>query len=836
MPDSQDLPQLPLAGPERSRLDNGLGLALLSRPGIGKAAISLRVAAGSHDEPPEYPGLAHFLEHLLFLGSAGYPVEQGLMAFVQACGGQVNASTQARHTDYFCEVPAERLGEALARLVDMLINPLLDQVAQLREREVVHAEFLARGKDADTLVATALGQALPAGHRCGAFLAGNRQTLAVESAAFQQALHAFHRRFYRAAQLSLVLVGPQPTAELQALAQRHVGALPSVPRCTQAPVVPLLPLRGRQLRMSLPGAASLHLCFALELPTAQACAALDEALDYLLTWLSDESSGGLPAGLRAARLCRALQARVLYRHGGQALLLLSFSEVDEAGQDRGAIAAAVTDWLGFFAKCSDCDALRSSYQAIVRCRLHSLGPLALARYWQECMTSSRDPSLGLTVRGQGVLRRLLAQMQAAARSISLFASPVEVAHWPSDGFALRMIDLAPASVSPRTWTWQLPAVNPFLVPEPTEQPAMAAQASLRWEAPTMPAEGLGPAAFFGRCWFAEALAPSHLLAFAQARLRELQANAAQIGVTMQLAAESDELHLSLQGPAVMLPRVLAQLLGRLFAPLAPAECSLQPGAIAEMPIRRLLRRLPELFSTPPQRADCQARLEGVGVGLSLAAQTRIERLFRRVSPWNLAEAVAPGPPGRYWRDAGLPAEEATLLLFCPLASRDVASEAGWRLLTHLYQGAFYRRLRTEQQLAYALFCGYRQVRGRRGVLFAVQSPHASAPQILGHIEAFLQAQGERLAALDDGELAIATAELGRQLRAGSTGAVEYAELLWQQHLAGVAPAHDAALQSALPLLARQDLLQLHQTLCQARGGWHVLASSGQAGNGWSASS
>src|SRR3546814_5317501 len=55
----------------------------------------------SHDEPLAYPGLAHFLEHLLFLGSDGFTGEQRLMPFVRTCAGQLNATTQARHTEYF---------------------------------------------------------------------------------------------------------------------------------------------------------------------------------------------------------------------------------------------------------------------------------------------------------------------------------------------------------------------------------------------------------------------------------------------------------------------------------------------------------------------------------------------------------------------------------------------------------------------------------------------------------------------------------------------------------------------------------------------------------------
>ena len=99
-----------------TRLANGLQLRLLRRPGARLCAVLVEVQGGSHDEPGKYPGLAHFLEHLVFLGSRGYPPEQGLIPFVQGLGGRVNASTRPRSTRFFCEVPAACLEQALARL------------------------------------------------------------------------------------------------------------------------------------------------------------------------------------------------------------------------------------------------------------------------------------------------------------------------------------------------------------------------------------------------------------------------------------------------------------------------------------------------------------------------------------------------------------------------------------------------------------------------------------------------------------------------------------------------------------------------------------------------
>ncbi|MGA3828239.1 insulinase family protein, partial [Pseudomonas chlororaphis] len=77
-----------------------------------------RVSAGIHDVPLAWPGLAHFLEHLLFLGTERFSAEQGLMAYVQRHGGQVNASTSERNTDFFFELPPADFAAGLERLAD----------------------------------------------------------------------------------------------------------------------------------------------------------------------------------------------------------------------------------------------------------------------------------------------------------------------------------------------------------------------------------------------------------------------------------------------------------------------------------------------------------------------------------------------------------------------------------------------------------------------------------------------------------------------------------------------------------------------------------------------
>ncbi|WP_339460423.1 pyrroloquinoline quinone biosynthesis protein PqqF [Pseudomonas sp. EA_105y_Pfl2_R69] len=833
--------------PDCRRLGNGLRLILLSQPGLTKAAISLRVAAGSHDEPLEYPGLAHFLEHLLFLGGAGFAREQRLMPFVQACGGQLNASTQAHHTDYFCEVPAQRLEEALARLLDMLAKPLFELEAQVREREVVHAEFIARGQDAGTLIGAALGQALPAGHRFAAFQAGNRQTLAVEQADFQRALRAFHQRFYQAENLTLVLLGPQPPEQLYALAEAYGAALSEGDVPLQSAAAPLLPLRAQHLHLCLPAdAPSLHLCFALELPRPAQPGGLSEALDFLQTWLLGESPGGLLANLRTAQLCWELEVRRLYQHDEQALLLLSFAGVDGAEQARAGIAAALQGWLEFFAE-ADWTTLQDSYRAIRQSQRRSLQSLALARCWQEGLAIGGNPHTALTAQGEHSLQAVLGQMRQPQRLIELLASEAEQPLWPTAGFALRMAALPSCRGVAVDWRWQLPAANPFFAAAPQPAPLLSCSAQLRWlAAPDSQADGQG--ALYWRCCFAESLPLQIALAVAQEALRETQASAAQAGVSLHLSVECAALQLVLQGSAEMLVRVAQQALPRL---LQPAEAAWQLGMRqaqgntqqGQMPIRQLLQRLPRLLQAPDGVAASssleqlqgryrEVRLEGLGVGLPPSGQRALEALFASFVPLVPAASGRAVEAGRYWLHESCDSSEATLLLFCPQPAADAASEAGWRLLAHFYQGAFFQRLRGELQLGYAVFCGFRQVQGQAGILFAVQSPHASTEQILGHIEDFVQAQGERLASQDEGAITLAAAQVQAQLHSAADNPADFAEQHWLLHLAGLPASHVAAVVPALEGCDRPALLHSQALLSQGRGGWYVLANSAPPASGW----
>jgi insulysin len=93
-------------------LKNGLKALLISDKEAEKAGAALDVHVGHFSDPDELPGLAHFLEHMLFLGTEKYPNENSYAEFLQSHGGSSNAYTACAHTNYQFDVTPPHLEQA----------------------------------------------------------------------------------------------------------------------------------------------------------------------------------------------------------------------------------------------------------------------------------------------------------------------------------------------------------------------------------------------------------------------------------------------------------------------------------------------------------------------------------------------------------------------------------------------------------------------------------------------------------------------------------------------------------------------------------------------------
>lgn len=123
------------------RLPNGMQALLISDPYLLESAGAVSVEAGAWDDPEEFPGMAHFVEHLLFLGTKTYPQEEEFMRSIRERGGECNASTTRDRTVYGFSVHTEFFLEILDRFSHFFIDPLFTSSAIEREMHAVHHEF-----------------------------------------------------------------------------------------------------------------------------------------------------------------------------------------------------------------------------------------------------------------------------------------------------------------------------------------------------------------------------------------------------------------------------------------------------------------------------------------------------------------------------------------------------------------------------------------------------------------------------------------------------------------------------------------------------------------------
>jgi predicted Zn-dependent peptidase len=207
----------------REVLPNGLRVLTAPAPGLHSAMLALYVRVGSRHETPEANGISHFLEHLFFRGSEGWPDTVAMNAAIESAGGNLNGITARDHGCYFTPIHPEEVGTGLAILGDLIRRPLLREMDV--EREVILEEILdevdADGRDIDP---DNLSKRIAFGaHPLGFKIAGTPE---IVRRLGEREIRAHHGRYYVGANLVLAVAGPVRPAEVRALAEEHLGALP----------------------------------------------------------------------------------------------------------------------------------------------------------------------------------------------------------------------------------------------------------------------------------------------------------------------------------------------------------------------------------------------------------------------------------------------------------------------------------------------------------------------------------------------------------------------------------------------------------------------------------
>ncbi len=178
------------------KLGNALRVLFVSDPQSAKVAVSLSVAVGTMNDPADCPGLAHYCEHMLFMGTHDHPAENAFDEFLSKNGGSTNADTEQNMTHYYFDCAATSLVPALELFTGFFVCPLFSQTAAVKEVDAIDAE----------------------GH-------GSKATLS--SPDIRNRVSAFHDKHYSSNLMTAVIYGPQPVSELAAIAAPFLEKIPN---------------------------------------------------------------------------------------------------------------------------------------------------------------------------------------------------------------------------------------------------------------------------------------------------------------------------------------------------------------------------------------------------------------------------------------------------------------------------------------------------------------------------------------------------------------------------------------------------------------------------------
>lgn len=300
-------PQTPTDTAEYRRLTlpNGLRVILLSDPKLNKSSASLAVGVGSLSDPANRQGLAHFLEHMLFLGTKKYPDVSDYGNYLRSNGGYSNAYTAGDRTNYHFEIRHEALEGALDRFSQFFIAPLFTPEFTEREINAVNSEN-QKNLENDLWREYQLHNSLyRPGHPANHFSTGSRDTLRGTT---QQELLAFYQAHYGAERMTLAITGKSSLDQLEQWARRFFAdianrSLPALtypadfltpkPALRLARMEPIKDLRQLSLMFPLPALRDLW-------PSKP-----DQLLGFIL---GGEGPGSLLSQLKAEGLATGLSA------------------------------------------------------------------------------------------------------------------------------------------------------------------------------------------------------------------------------------------------------------------------------------------------------------------------------------------------------------------------------------------------------------------------------------------------------------------------------------------------------------------------------------------------
>ncbi|HET8850140.1 MAG TPA: insulinase family protein [Marinobacter sp.] len=332
-------------------LDNGLRVILASDPEADKAAASLNVAVGSGNDPADREGMAHFLEHMLFLGTEKYPEPGEYQQFIRSHGGSHNAFTAFQDTNYFFDVEAEFLEPALDRFAQQFSHPLFTPELVDRERNAVHSEYSSHLKEDGRRTFSVRKAASNPEHAFSQFAVGNLTTLEnTEENPLRPDLIDFWKDEYSANIMTLAVYGPQSLDQLERMVRERFSAIENRNLEIMEHPQPLYQqdrLPEKVTIETLKDSRSLTLSFPIP---SQQDNYDTKPVSYVASLLGHEGPGSLFDVLKQAGLVVSLSAGLGMDTGSHATLDISMALTREGLERQDEIIALTFDYIDMVRK------------------------------------------------------------------------------------------------------------------------------------------------------------------------------------------------------------------------------------------------------------------------------------------------------------------------------------------------------------------------------------------------------------------------------------------------------------------------------------------------------
>ena len=821
-------------------LENGLQALLVSDPEADKAAASMNVRVGSAQDPDDLQGLAHFLEHMLFLGTEPYPQSDAYQQYISDNAGSHNAFTAQQDTNYFFDIEPSALPGALDRFSEFFLSPLFNADHLESERNIVHSEYMARIRDESRRENDVLNQLLNPDNPTTGFAVGSRDTLADPEgeATLRERVIDFYHRYYDANVMNLAVVAPQPLDELEALVVERFADIPdhdlSAPTI-DAPLIDPDTLPRYVERQSLQDRRQLRFYFPVPEPTDEYRTKPTQLIAHLL---GDEGDGSLLAVLREAGLADGLSAGVGRGDGNEALFTVSIS-LTPAGAERlddieATLFAAIeqiradglAEWRYDEQKSLSEQAFRFQQHGAPQQEATRLA-MSLSRYPVEDVQYAAYRMDGMDSERQQRYLDALTQ----DNMLRFYSAPDVESDTISPWFNTQWKEQPPTAIGQALSGLALPEPNPFIASDLTLQGGQDEQPTALIETPTFTAWHMQDSRFntpsvewrvslqHPRASYSagEAVLTRLLAGWLNDSLNESLYPAWIAGQSFSAYAHARGMTLSFSGWRDGQTPLIEQALEQL------QQADISTGAFERVryQLQREWRNAPqasltgqasralgEALLTPQwstaELLEASQRLEkrhlenfrrrflddlyidamAVGNLNAEQAQEQANLIRGALTPRLTRDDIPPLTPLEVSSESEIlhphsTREESLVLRYLQGRDTSVEEQARLSVLAQWLDTPFYQQLRTEEQLGYIVNAGYSPMLEAPGISLIVQSPDVDSSTIAERMDAFMEAAEARLNTLSNGELAAHRQAVHDRLNQRDTSLPSMANRYWQ---------------------------------------------------------